>query len=536
MFRGILRVLSAVGVFTVLISVSSVATVYYVDSAAGSDSNNGTSTSAPWKTLAHVSSHSYAAGDQILLKKGSTWREQMSVPSSGASGKPITIGAYGSGSPPLINGADLVSGWSGYSGFIYRASISWTPSHVWYNGAVLTKASSLSGVSSASMWYYASGSLYIWAPGNANPSGHAVEADRRSRAIDIISRSYITIDGLSMKNSTSSLVAPYNAAHITVQNSALKNAWVGVYATAASPYLVVDKCTFIVDSGYIGARDFVLVSSTTADNPIVSNNVIGNTGGYVVIMFNDVNNAQAYGNVMTGSGGGIETAATTRTVSGASFHDNAIFASDQRLVDGESIKIRGTPPYTASATVYRNYIQGGAYTWDGIGGWYAVNSKVYGNIVMNCTHYGIQFTLNSTNNVFSNNTIYKNTTAGIALYTNGSAEVENNIIQLSAVGISADSGVSVTEDYNIINQVPTLRSTNIHAGSHTTTSNPSFASSAPATSNDFKLQSGSPAIGTGTNLGSPYNMILDPNGAVFPYPAVDQNSLGSWERGAFAYR
>jgi len=531
--RGILHTLAAITVFA---SLTCSATVYYVDSAAGSDSNSGTSTSAPWKTLAHVSSHSYSAGDQILLKTGSTWREQMSVPSSGASGKPITIGAYGSGSPPLINGADLVSGWSGYSGFIYRASVSWTPSHVWYNGAVVTKASSLSAMTVASTWYYSSGSLYLWAPASANPSGHAVEADRRSRAIDVISRSYITIDGLSMKNSTSSLVAPYNAAHVTVQNSALKNAWVGVYATAASPYLTVNNNTFTVDSGYTGSRDFVLVSSSSADNPVVSNNVIGDTGGYVVIMFNDVNNAQAYGNSMTGSGGGIETAATTRTVSGASFHDNAIFSSDHRLVDGESIKIRGTPPYTASATVYRNYIKGGAYTWDGIGGWYAVNSKVYGNIVMNCTQYGIQFTLNSENNVFDNNTLYKNPTAGIALYTNGSAQVENNIIQLSAVGISADSGVTVSEDYNMLNQVPTLRSSNIHAGSHTNTSNPSFSSSAPASSNDFKLKSGSPAIGTGSNLGSPYNMILDPSGSAFPYPAVDQNSLGSWERGAFAFR
>jgi parallel beta-helix repeat protein len=256
-------------------------------------------------------------------------------------------------------------------------------------------------------------------------------------------------------------------------------------------------------------------------------------------MFADVNNAQAYNNTITGSGGGVETAGLTRTVSGARFHDNAIFASDIRLTDGESIKIRGTPPYTASATVYHNYIKGGPYTWDGIGGWYATNSSVYGNIVMNCTQYGIQFTRDSTGNTFANNTLYNNPTAGIALYAQGgtgSAKVYNNIIQHSNVGVSADSNVSVTEDYNILNQVVTLRSANIRAGSHSNTSNPSFASSSPQSSSDFKLKSGSPAIGSGENLGSPYNMILDPSGSVFPYPGVSQDSLGSWERGAFAYR
>jgi parallel beta-helix repeat protein len=515
------------------LSVASSATVYYVDSAVGKDGNSGNSTTSPWQTLAKVSSRSYSPGDQILLKSGSTWREQISVPSSGVSGKPILFGAYGSGSPPLINGADLVSNWSSFSGYTYRADIAWAPSHVWYNGTLLTKAASLGALTSAQEWFYSSGTLYIWAPGNANPAGHAVEADRRSRAIDIVSRSYITIDGISMKNSTSSLVAPWNASHITVQNSAMKNAWIGVYASAASPNLLVNNCTFTVDSGYIG-RDFVFVSSATADNPIVSNNVVGNISGFVAIMFNDVDNGQAYGNTITGSGSGIETAATTRSVSGALIHDNAIFSSDHRLQDGESIKIRGTPPYTASAAVYRNYIQGGPYTWDGIGGWYAVNSLVYANIVMGSTQYGIQFTLDSINNVFANNTLYKNAIAGIALYTNGSAEVKNNIIQLSSVGISADSGVSVSEDYNVINQVPTLRSVNISAGSHTTTANPAFVSSSPKTGNDFKLGTSSPAIGSGTNLGSPYNMVMDPAGTVFPYPAIDQNLLGSWERGAFA--
>jgi Right handed beta helix region len=529
-------IVSTLVLFSVVVCYSTRAssTVYYVDSAAGRDTNSGTSSSAPWNSLAKVSSHSYAPGDQILLRKGSTWREQIELRSSGSSAKPIIIGAYGSGSAPLINAADLVGNWSGYSGYIYRASISWAPSHVWYNGTLLSHVSSISALNGPSKWHHSSGTLYLWAPGSANPSGHAGEADRRSRAIDIAQHSYITINGIAMKNSLSSLVAAWNAAHITVQNSSMKNAWIAVYATASSPYLTVSGCTFTADPGYVG-RDFVLVSSISADHPIVANNVIGDIHGFVVVLFCDVDGAQAYGNTMTGSGGGIETAGITRSVSGALIHDNAIFASDHRLVDGESIKIRGNPPYTASASVYRNYIYGGPYTWDGVGGWYAVNSHVYGNIVMNSARYGIQFTVSSSNE-FCNNTIYSAAAAGIALYSDLSSQVENNIIQRSSVGISASPGTTVTEDYNLLNQVSSLRSFGVRAGTHTITSDPDFMAKAPARSNDLKLRSGSPAVGSGANLGVPYNMIMDPSDAVFPYQGLNQNSFGAWERGAFAYR
>jgi parallel beta-helix repeat protein len=419
------------------------ATVYYVDSGSGNDNNNGTTISTPWKTLKKVSSSSFSPGDQILLKRGSTWREQLNVPSSGAPGQPIVIGAYGSGSPPLINGADLVENWSLDTGYIYQAPILWAPSHVWSHSVLLTKVSSLEALTAAGEWFYSSGTLYVWTPGNESPAAHPLEADRRARAIDIASRSYITIDDISMKDSTSALVGVWNAANVSVIKSELKNAWIDVYVTNTSPGLVVDHCIGVADPGYVG-RNFVLVSSVTADGPVVSNNVVGDLSGFIAIMFNDVNNARANGNTITGSGSGIESAATTRSVTGGQIYENAIFNSDHRLVDGESIKLRGNPPYTVSAQVYRNYVQGGPYTWDGVGGWYAINSQIYGNIVTGTTHYGMQFT-SSVNNMFANNTLYGNPTAGLALYNNGSAQVENNIIERSATGISSDPSVAVTE-------------------------------------------------------------------------------------------
>lgn len=85
------------------------AATYFVANA-GLDTNNGTSTSTPWQTIAHVNAHSFSVGDSILFNRGDMWREQLKLISSGNSSNPIVIGTYGSGAKPIINGSDLVSG------------------------------------------------------------------------------------------------------------------------------------------------------------------------------------------------------------------------------------------------------------------------------------------------------------------------------------------------------------------------------------------------------------------------------------------
>lgn len=82
-------------------------TVYYVDSRAGNDSNPGTSSDRPWKTLEKVNATTFSPGDRILLRSGSVWRGQLWPKGSGAEGKPITVGMYGGGVKPVINGEGL---------------------------------------------------------------------------------------------------------------------------------------------------------------------------------------------------------------------------------------------------------------------------------------------------------------------------------------------------------------------------------------------------------------------------------------------
>ncbi len=81
------------------------ATTYYIDCAGGSDANNGTSTSTPWRTFTNVNNRTLVAGDSVLLKRGATCSGIGSLIPQGAgtSASPITIGAYGTGALPVIN-------------------------------------------------------------------------------------------------------------------------------------------------------------------------------------------------------------------------------------------------------------------------------------------------------------------------------------------------------------------------------------------------------------------------------------------------
>jgi parallel beta-helix repeat protein len=103
---------------------SSYSRTFYISSSTGSDSNTGTSSSSPWKTLSKVNSQTFMAGDGILFKRGDVWYGSLTISASGSSSAPITYGAYGSGEKPIISGFTTVSGWTSYGGGTYYKSVS----------------------------------------------------------------------------------------------------------------------------------------------------------------------------------------------------------------------------------------------------------------------------------------------------------------------------------------------------------------------------------------------------------------------------
>ncbi len=52
---------------------------YYVSSSLGSDSNDGLSSSAPWKTLQHAEEHATTPGDVVALKRGDVWSSTLAL-------------------------------------------------------------------------------------------------------------------------------------------------------------------------------------------------------------------------------------------------------------------------------------------------------------------------------------------------------------------------------------------------------------------------------------------------------------------------
>jgi parallel beta-helix repeat protein len=72
----------------------------YVDQTSGNDSNPGTSPAQAWKTIAQVNGFSFSRPVRVLLKRGATWAEKMTVPVN-----VHYVGNYGSGALPIVTGS-----------------------------------------------------------------------------------------------------------------------------------------------------------------------------------------------------------------------------------------------------------------------------------------------------------------------------------------------------------------------------------------------------------------------------------------------
>ena len=79
------------------------ATVYYV-AADGNDANAGESQRNPWRSLDRVNAADLKPGDQVLFKRGDTWRGQLR-PHSGSEAGHVLYAAYGTGPKPTLLGS-----------------------------------------------------------------------------------------------------------------------------------------------------------------------------------------------------------------------------------------------------------------------------------------------------------------------------------------------------------------------------------------------------------------------------------------------
>src|SRR5690242_4625805 len=62
-----------IGILLGLLARPALGATYYVDSGSGSDSADGRASDRAWRTLDAVNVHTFAAGDAILFKAGTTY-------------------------------------------------------------------------------------------------------------------------------------------------------------------------------------------------------------------------------------------------------------------------------------------------------------------------------------------------------------------------------------------------------------------------------------------------------------------------------
>ena len=413
---------------------------YYVDSSGGNDSNNGTSASSPWRTIARVNGTSFSPGDRILFKRGVTWRELLAISSSGDSGNPIVIDAYGSGAAPSITGTDLVpqSAWSLCSSCpknIWKANVSTQPILVTFDGTSGDAQTSISALSASGDWYWASNVLYVYAainPGSAYLSP-GVEAGNRKLVVDLSGLAYITLQNLHLGGGngipTNGVIYAHeqngNPPHDLVLNNL-------VLANGAGHGVHLENCNNCVIEGlkvFGMASDGISLVSLDPTHPITSGSILSNT-----VETSHHDGIATYGCAIGGTCQGLVLAKgvflSGIIISGNTVHDN-----------GEGIYLQWTNHSSVfSNTVYHNTDQtnpaaeGGGIELEG-----SSNNIVQKNLVYSNRGNGMELSndagAGSTLTGSSNNTVQYN-----ALHDNGShglftndAPTENNLFLYNLV-------------------------------------------------------------------------------------------------------
>jgi hypothetical protein len=95
-----------------LLPACSLATDYYFSNS-GNDNNSGTTAATPWRTIDKLNNSFYLLqpGDHIFFRRGDKFIGTIRVTVSGRQGQPVSFGAYGTGSDPVISGFASIKGW-----------------------------------------------------------------------------------------------------------------------------------------------------------------------------------------------------------------------------------------------------------------------------------------------------------------------------------------------------------------------------------------------------------------------------------------
>ncbi len=543
---------------------------YYVDYTSGDDSNDGLSEATPWKTILRVNSESFNPGDTILFKRGETWREQLDVSSS-----EIIFSSYGVGENPVISAADLITGWtSAGSNMWFKNGVPTQPNIVYFNGVRGNNESSANNLDTYYEWYWQGGRLFVWSPNGLSPdivyTSPGIEAGTRSSAIKISGKSYVALENLTLRHGNS-VTAPDigaglnidNSVYITIRNCVIeKNYGPGIQSSGVGDGgITISNCAIkenglsgisrsgsslissdLIEDNIIQDNGWRQVSSSGIlgsyhDGTIIRRNIISNNG------FNDPNKdshgidlsyaqgtIEIYENIISNNlrGRGIYTETSTNIYRNLIYDNlNSGIASDQpgtttitvnifnNIIHSNGGGILNLPSNTLSMRVYNNVL--------------------YHNVNLLGTDVAAQHEI-MTGNIrmlrVNNNVIFPADDSIDIAYDHYAYFINGNIL---SVGISSNCVYNASSPYVAFDSGATLTWEDWQSmglDSRSINSNPILKDPG---NNQFYLNTTSPCIGRGRDLGDALNGSLNQN-SVWPdsVNTLDQDDYGmGWEIGAY---
>ena len=496
---------------TCVASTSSTGNTYYISNS-GSDSNAGTSTTAPWKTIAKVNSTTLKAGDSVLFERGGTWRESLTVSASGTSSNYITFGNYGDATKakPRMVGSTQLTGWTNTGTNVWQSSLSVTNPHSVgnYGGEVIFENTNgtkswgtfSSGTPSATyQWSYSSNKVSVYSTSDPTTNYKAVEAPQRADIMNLNYKNYIKIDGIdffysgqtgiayapdepTMVAQTGLIIQNVEVAYISVKDSEQGYGIEALYSDMTVKNSVFHDC---------GRRPISLhlYGSASVNNILIDNN-------------------QFYSGWHT-TGPDIQVGSGyTGNITNVTIRNNTIYEPKDRAYyysEGLYLSNKGSGAKMDNISIYNNTfmnhsgygilmesIQGAVYIYNNTFYGYDSTSSRYPHISVQALNGLPSISVAIKNNIFMSDT---SSGEGIEVYGTG------------------QSSSAVTSSNNLIYNCSS-------AVSGTTTADPKFVS---VTSADLHLNSGSPAIGKGVSVG----LTTDKDGNAYNNPP----SIGAYEYG-----
>jgi len=224
--RSAVRAAAPSAVLLALLGSAAHAQTFYVDAAANCATATGAQ-ATPYCTIASAMAAHNGPGVTILVMPG-TYREQITVPASGAAGSPFVFQASGPG--VIIDGTDDFSNttlWTSAGGGTYlAATATWSVKQVFVDGARLTASTATPTTMTANTFLWVSGTGLYVNVGN-NPGSHKTLVGHRNYGFNVY-KTFVNITGFQIIRTVDRGINMQNGcADMVVSNNNVS--WAGSY-------------------------------------------------------------------------------------------------------------------------------------------------------------------------------------------------------------------------------------------------------------------------------------------------------------------